>query len=116
MSTVPPAMRGLPSRSVAFVTKELFPALMQGEFDCNRRVPEANSGSAVQQWFRVLPDVPSRTMQLLSVPHKAPAASPAELPVSVQLFKMEPDAPPPWVAELPLSVQLFSVPPTAPPP
>ena len=33
ISTVPPTIRGLPSRSAAFPTEELFPALMQGELD-----------------------------------------------------------------------------------
>src|ERR1035441_4954767 len=42
-STVPPTMRGFPSRSVVTETKELAPALMQGESGCNRRLPLSSS-------------------------------------------------------------------------
>src|ERR1041385_4562943 len=120
---MPPEMRGLPSRSVALVTKELFPVLMQGELGSNRRFPAAkstNSGAlvmlptplagcgVVQQWLR------TATNWLM----EKFAPSVAVLKWTMQLFRMPPYAPPPepGPAELPVNVQLFSVPPYVPPP
>ena len=39
-------MRGLPSRSGPVGANKFRPALMQGELDCNRRLPEAESTSS----------------------------------------------------------------------
>ena len=56
MSSVPPAMRGLPSRSkelvkAELVRYELLPALMQVELDCKRKfahpLVSTNSGALV---------------------------------------------------------------------
>ncbi|MCL1910071.1 MAG: hypothetical protein FWG05_03950 [Kiritimatiellaeota bacterium] len=44
MSTVPPQMRGFPSKSVApFSTYAFDPMLMHGEFVCKRKSPFAGS-------------------------------------------------------------------------
>jgi hypothetical protein len=47
MSTVPPAMRGLPPRSGPAGASVFTPELMHGELDCKRRPPSMNSGVLV---------------------------------------------------------------------
>src|SRR5258706_371042 len=110
MSTEPPAMRGLPSRSVFPKTKALLPALMQGELDCKRPFA-SKSGALVMLPSPEVADWPVR-VQLLVVYRAAPPPSPPELAVSVQLVSVLEDAPPP---KLPMRVQLMRVPPYAPP-